>query len=343
VSLQYGLRFSAFQNIGPGTTYSYDRSDPDEYRPLDTLSRERGAIFHTFTALEPRLALRWQLDAANSFKASYNRTVQYVHLATNTMSPTPLDVWFPSGPNVEPQRADQVAVGFFRNWNDDLVESSIELYYKDMSNVMDFKDHANIIANRFFEGEVRPTEAYSYGLELLVRKNAGMFSGWVSYTWSKTMMQSPFINNGDPYPAPYDRRHNLALVGMYDLTPRLHLGATWVYLTGAARTLPTGRFEYGGWVTPIYSERNSVRLPDYHRLDLSLTLDGKKPHERGKLRTGVFRDLQGSWNLSVYNVYNRFNAYSIQFAANAEDPYIMEAEKFFLFKIFPAITYNFKF
>lgn len=344
LTLQYGLRFSAFQNIGSATFYEYDKTNPQEYVVTDTLEYGNNEIFNTYTAIEPRFNLRYKINPRSSLKATYNHTVQYLHLATNTMSPTPMDVWFPSSKNIKPQKADQVAAGYFHNFKDNMFEVSLETYYKKMYNIIDFRDHANIIANPHFEAEVRSGDAYSYGLEFLLRKQEGNLTGWLSYTWSKTMSQIDEINDGEEFPTPYDKRHDISIVLSYQLTERIAFGANWVYSSGAPRTMPVGRFEYGNMIAPVYSDRNSVRLPDYHRLDLSLTIDGKKPEDKKPRRNGKPRwDYQSSWNFSVYNAYNRHNAYSINFERDADNPDVMTAEKMYLFKVFPSITWNFRF
>jgi len=308
ITIQYGLRFSAFQNLGKNTLFKYDMTDPKEYVVVDSIIYGKGKIFNTYSGFEPRLNIVYQLNSSLSIKASYNRTLQYIHLATNTTATTPLDVWFPCSPNVKPQKSDQVALGLFKNFANDMFETSIETYYKKMQNVIDFRDHAALLLNKKFEGELRTGDGYSYGLELYLKKQEGAFSGWISYTWSKTMRTINTINNGKAFPAPYDKPHNIAIVASYDISRRINISANWIYNTGAPRTMPTGRFEYGGLIVPIYSDRNSVRLPDYHRMDLSITL-----YNKNTKRNGSLKKYEGSWNLSVYNVYNRHNAYSINF------------------------------
>ncbi len=329
-NLRYGLRFSSFHNMGPGTVYNYD----DEYQPIDSTVHESGEVFHHLMGLEPRLAVSFMINDVSSVKSSYSRTRQYVHLAQNSTAGTPLDVWFPSTPNVNPQISDQVAIGYFRNLFKNRLEVSVEAYYKEMRNAIDFKDHASLLLNRFMEGEIRIGEATSYGLEFLFRKNDGKLNGWISYTYSKTTRKIPEINNGNPYAAPYDRPHDIAIVGNYEITKRLWVSANWVYSTGLPVTFPTGRFEYMGNIAPVYSNRNDYRMPDYHRLDLSVSF-GSKPKP----------DRKWNWdlNFSVYNAYARKNAWTINFVQDEENPSISYAEMTYLFPIVPALTWNFRF
>ena len=207
-----------------------------------------------------------------------------------------------------------------------------------MYNVIDFRDHANLFLNEFLEGEIRQGNAYSYGLELMIKKDLGKLTGWASYTLSKTMRKIDEINDGKEYYAPYDKPHDFSLVLSYKITDRLRIGGNWVYSTGAARTFPTGRIEYGNMIVPVYSDRNSIRIPDYHRLDLSLDFDLRKQRKNGKNKK-----IESSLNLSIYNVYNRKNPWVINFQSDPNDPNITYAEVTYLFGIIPSITYNFRF
>ncbi len=330
LTIEYGLRYSLFQNTGKGTVYSFD----EDYQVIDTTEYSSGEIFHNHHGFEPRIGVVYRIDSRQSIKASYNRTRQYLHQATNSTSATPLDIWFPSSPNVKPQIADQWTAGYFRNFMDNMLESSVEVYYKNMANQIDFREHAVLILNPQLEGELRTGKAWSYGVEFMVNKSKGDFTGWLSYTWSKTRRKIPAINDGNPYPAPYDRPHDLAIVLSYKLSDRFNIAANWVYNTGRPITMPTGRFEYGGMILPVYSERNAERLPDYHRLDLSLTIN---------TRTSPDRTWQGKWNISVYNAYHHKNVFSYYFRQKDENPYETQAYKIYMFGIIPAVTYNFSF
>ncbi len=338
LSVQYGLRLSVFQNIGKAHYYLYDDTDPQNYEVTDTIDQPSGKIYNTFSNLEPRLGIKYTLNEFSSVKASYNRTSQYIHLATNTTSATPLDIWIPSTPNVEPQIADQVALGYFRNFKNNVFETSAEVYYKKMKNSIDFRDHAELLLNDRLEGELRRGDAESYGFELLLRKQEGKLTGWISYTLSRTMRTIPEINDGKPYFAPYDKTNDVSFVLSYDIGKKINASGTWVYSTAPPRTMPTGRFEYGGMIVPVYSDRNSIRIFDYHRLDLSLTYYFRRYNDENKKHK-----FESSLNASVYNAYSRKNPYSINFSQSDDNPNETIAEMYYLFKAIPSITYNFKF
>jgi hypothetical protein len=328
--LKYGLRYSLFQNIGSGTVYRFD----DRYQVVDSLVYARGRIYNTYDGIEPRAGLTFLLNEQSSLKLSYSRSRQYIHLASNSTGGTPLDIWFPSSPNVKPQIADQVAGGYFRNFLDNSVEASAEVYYKYIENAIDFRDHAELLLNKELEGELRFGTARSYGLELLIRKNTGKLTGWVGYTLSRSERTIDGINGNKTYLSPYDKPHDVSIVLSYDLSPRLSFGANWVYATGNPVTFPTGRAVIGNKVVPIYSDRNTYRMPDYHRLDFSITLLGREKEGRA---------YRGEWNLSVYNAYARKNAWAINFVQDEANPDVTYAEKTYLFSIIPSLTYNFKF
>lgn len=330
LALRYGLRYSLFNSVGPATIFTYN----SEYEVTDSTTYQDGDFFNSYHGIEPRLAVNYLLGERSSLKASYARTRQYMQMASNSTAGTPLDIWFPASPNVAPQLSDQVSVGYFRNFLDNKLETSIELYYKKMDNAIDFRDHAQLFLNPQLEAELRVGEATSYGAEFYIKYDISKFSGWISYTRSKTTRDIPEINDGVPYPAPYDKPNDLAIVFSYDISKRISLGANWIYSTGVPFTLPTGRFEFGGNILPIYTGRNEYRLPDYHRLDLSVTLRGKeKPGKRW----------QGEWNFSFYNAYARKNVWTLNFQQDEDNPEITYAEMTYLFTIIPAITYNFSF
>jgi hypothetical protein len=329
-TIKYGLRFAMFQNVGPGTYYNYDAN----YDPVDSINYSKGDFFNSYTSFEPRLAFTCLINDLSSIKGSYSHSAQFLALAQNSTAGTPLDIWFPATPNVKPQISDQIAAGYFRNFNQNMFEVSGEVYYKKLSNVIDFCDHAQLLLNQYIEGELRVGSGYSYGFETMVRKNNGHLTGWISYTYSRSFRLIPEINGGNKYRAPYDKPHSVNIVANYEISKRLTTSVTWVYATGLPVTFPTGRAIIGNAIIPIYSNRNGYRMPDYHRLDISVSLKGKeKPGKKW----------HGEWNLSLYNVYNRHNAWAINFTQDANDPNITYAEKTYLFSIIPALTYNFKF
>jgi len=329
-TIKYGLRYALFQNIGPGTYYSFDA----DYNPVDSTVYAKGDIFNSYSSFEPRIAFTLLLNDVSSIKGSYSHSAQFISLAQNSTAGTPLDIWLPASLNVKPQLCDQISAGYFRNFRKNMYEVSAELYYKDLKNVIDFRDHAQLLLNQYLEGEMRTGRGYSYGIETMVRKDAGRLTGWVSYTYSRSFRIVKEINDGNRYNAPYDKPHSANIVVNYDISRRLTASATWVYSTGLPVTFPTGRAVIGNSILPIFSNRNAYRMPDYHRLDVSVSLKGKEKPGR------KWRD---ELNLSVYNAYNRHNAWSINFVSDPDDPNITYAEKTYLFSIIPAVTYSIKF
>ncbi|MFT3737641.1 MAG: TonB-dependent receptor [Breznakibacter sp.] len=330
INFRYGLRYAVFQNMGKATVYEFGEND--EVTGEKTYGK--GDIYKTYHALEPRLGLTYLLTPTASLKASYSRTAQFLHLASNSTSGTPLDVWFPSSPNVKPQLSDQISAGWFKNLDGNKIELSAELFYKKMQNSIDFKDYPDLLLNEHLEGELRFGKSYAYGAEMLVRFNLDKWNGWVGYTYSRSERKINGINDNEWYLSPYDHPHDCSVVLNHRLSKRVMLSGNWVYFTGSPTTFPVGRFESGGTVVPIYSKRNAERMPDYHRLDLGCTIAGKeKPGRRW----------QGEWVISLYNAYARHNAWSISFVADEDDPYMTKAQKTYLFSMIPSVTYNFKF
>ncbi len=330
LSLDYGLRVSLFSNIGETRFFEYA---DDNMTVVDTLFFRPFEPVKTYGGLEPRLSARFLIDESSSIKASYNRMYQYLHLLNNNAASSPLNIWQPSGPFIRPQFADQVAGGYFKNFKDNTFEFSVEIFYKWLYDVTDFKDNADLILNEQIELVLLQGTGRTYGVEFLFRKQRGRFTGWISYTYSKSMLTIPGINNDQPYLAPWDRPHNLSLVGSYDLSERVTLSANWVYTTGLPATLPVGQFFFQGIPVPLYSERNTDRIPDFHRLDLSVIWDLNKNK----------RKFEQNLNFSVYNAYYRKNIWSFNIAPREDDPFVLEVRKFWLFAIIPSITYNFNF
>ncbi len=236
LTLKYGLRYSVFQNLGKGTVYKFN----NDFNVIDTLTYPSGKTFHTYQGFEPRFGLNYVINNSSSVKASYSRTIQYMQLASNSNGGMPLDVWFPASPNIKPQKADQFSVGYFRNFMNNNIETSIEAFYKKMYNVIDFKDHAELLMNPRMEGEIRTGEALAYGVEFLVKKNDGRLNGWISYTYSKATRKIPLINDGETYNSPYDKPHTINVVMNYQLSKRSQIAATWVYASGSPMTAPVG-------------------------------------------------------------------------------------------------------
>ena len=329
-TIKYGLRYTLFQNIGNGEqVYKLEN-----YAVKDSATYARGTIYHSYGRWEPRLGMVYEFNEANSVKASYSHTVQFIQLASNSSAGSPLDVWFQSTPNVRPQMCNQFAVGYFRNFKDNMFETSVELYYKKMEDVIDFKDHADLIANENLEQELRFGSGQAYGLELMVRKNDGKLNGWVSYTLSKARRKVDEINDGQWYRSPYDKPNNISVVLNYELSRQWIVSANWVYASGTPVTYPTGRYEIEGRYVPIYSGRNEFRYPDYHRLDLSATWSFKG---------NATRRFKSELNFSVYNAYGRHNPWTIMFRQEKDNPDKVYAEMVYLFSFVPSITYNFTF
>ncbi len=358
LSVEYGLRASQFNRFGQDEFFVYENDNPVEFdpftlvyreaEPIDTLEPSRGNTLKKFFNLEPRVSMSYNFNGKSSIKASYTRLAQYLHLLSNTSSPTPLDVWTPSGPFVEPQLLDQYAVGYFRNINEGEYSFETEAFYKDIQNRIEYIDGANLIANNAIEQVILNGQARAYGIEFLLRKNEGAFTGWLAYTLSRSEQRTPGrnldldtgrsdletgINFGEWYSTPFDKTHDLSFFGNYELNDKWTFNANFLYQTGQPTNYPVGQFEFEGLTVPFYGLRNQERLPDFHRLDISATLTPRKNEGRR---------WQSEWVFSIYNVYNRRNAASINFREN-EDTGRNEAIRTSIFGIIPSVTYNFKF
>lgn len=350
ISLSYGLRFSNFLRLGQQTMNTYTNDQPvifnpdfqiyQSAEPIGTVSYGKNKTIAKFDNLEPRFAVSYVINEEQSVKASYNRMTQYLHLISNTQSPTPLDVWAPSDRYLKPQLLDQVAIGYFRNFKDDLYSLEVESFFKKIKNRVDYIDGANLIANEAIEQVILNGKARAYGLEVLFRKNFGRFKGWVSYTLSRTEQQvagrtpeETGINNGNWYKTGFDKLHNLAVVANYKLNEKWRFSANLIAQTGQPVTFPNGQYQYEGITVPVFSGRNEENLPTYHRLDVSATLTPTK--NKG-------RKWQAEWVFGIYNLYNRQNAASITFRQNQETG-SNEALRLSIFGIVPSATYNIKF
>ena len=322
--LNYGLRLSSFSLLGPGSVFTYN----SEGNPIDTMNYGSGKFIKTYFSFEPRLTATLVLSDVSSIKSSYTRTVQYLHLLSNSTSTNPSDLWVPSTNNVPPEYADQVDLGYFRNLDDNEYESSLVLYYKNMMNLIDYKNGADLRLNPTVESLLLFGRGWSYGVEFMLKKKFGSLTGWIAYTLSRTEEQFAQIDNGQPFPATQDRTHDVSIVLVYDLNARWSFGATWVYYTGNAITFPSGNYMIGGRLVPYYTSRNGYRMPSYNRLDLSVTWN---INEHSNL------------NLSVYNAYDRMNPYAITFQQVPGNPNQTETLQTTIFPIIPSITYNFKF
>jgi hypothetical protein len=326
-NIEYGLRLASFNLLGPGNFYTYDNGDV-----VDTTHYNKSKIVKTFVNIEPRLNFSYIINQSNSLKASYTRNTQNLHLLSNSTSSTPTDIWITSSNNVKSEIGDQISLGYFKNFKNDKYHLSGEVYYKWMQNQLDLKNGADIRANEHIEGELLFGKGRAYGLELLVKKKHGKFNGWIGYTLSRTERQIQGINDGSWYPAKQDATHDISIVGIYDINKKWSVSATWVYKTGNAVTFPSGKYEINGNTEFYYTERNASRMPEYHRLDIGATRWFKKTDK-----------FESSLNFSIYNVYGRKNAYTIDFEDDPNDPTKTRAVMTYLFTFVPSITYNFKF
>ncbi|MEZ4952746.1 MAG: TonB-dependent receptor [Saprospiraceae bacterium] len=336
LTLQYGLRFSTFQRLGSEDIYLYENGIPtDREAIVDTVSYSKNEKIISFSAPEPRFSANYVINNQQSVKFSYNRMRQYIHLVSNTTSATPIDIWTPSGKYIDPATVDQVALGYFRNFKSNAYEASIEGFYKDFDNLLDYKDGAELLLNSTLETELLSGEGRAYGLELSVRKNKGAITGWVSYTLSRSERKVPGINDGEYFPSNYDKTHDLSITAAWKINERWQLSSNFAFATGRPITYPASRYVYDGITVPHYNNRNGARTPDYHRLDIGVQLTPKKNKDRR---------WQSSWDFGVYNAYARKNAYSIFFRQNEDNPLETEAVRLSIFgSVLPYVTYNFSF
>lgn len=349
LSVSYGARLSMFHRLGQDELNIYENNNPltfnedigiyQKTEPIGTETFNKSDVIESFANIEPRIAVAYQLNDNASVKASYNRMSQYLHLLSNTSSPTPLDIWTPSGKYVKPQLLDQVAIGYFKTFKNNVFSLEVESFYKTIKNRIDYVDGADLIANDAIEQIILNGEARAYGLEVLLRKNEGRFTGWLAYTLSKSEQRTPGktaaetgINNGEWYNTAYDKTHDISLTGSYELNKKWSFSSNFIFQTGQPTTYPNGQYEYNGLVIPNYEARNSSRLPSYHRLDISATYN-PKPESIKKFK--------GEWVFGVYNIYGRKNAASISFRENRNTG-VNEAVRLAIFGIVPSVSYNFK-
>jgi hypothetical protein len=341
IILNYGLRIPVWQNFGPTTVYAFN----NDYQVSDTNIYNKNRSYFTQISPEPRISIKYIINKKISFQAGYSRTTQFLQILSNSVSPfTSLEVWVPCGPNIKPQIADQFSVGYFQNFLNSKLNISAEVFYKQFYNTIDYKEHADMLYNPQLEGELRFGKGWSYGIELMLSKPQGNFTGWLSYTYSRALLKIYGVNNDDIYPANYDSPNNFNINLSYNLK-RWLFSASWIYMTGNAITTPVAFYYYNGYTIPIYSSKNNDRLPDYHRLDFSVTFRINKPERR----------FQHSIMLTVYNAYARNNPISINFnkiiddngkfvvPADLNGNYELVPTKMYVAGIIPSINYKFKF
>lgn len=350
ISIKYGLRLSAFLRQGQNRINVYENDLPVVYNPdfgiyeqadpVDVISASRSEILNTFINFEPRLAVSYAFNDNHSIKAGYNRMVQNLHLITNSSSPTPLDVWAPSGQFIDPQLLDQVAVGYFSNLSEDKFSIETEVFYRKIQNSIDFIDGANLIANDNIERDILIGEGRAYGWEFMFKKNTGKLTGWIAYTLSRSEQRTPGrtpeepgINNGEWYLNNFDKTHDLSVVASYELDDRWELNLNFIAQTGQPVNFPVGQYQFQDLTIPVFEGRNLNRLPTFHRLDLGVNHYPRKYKDR---------NWKAYWNFSIYNAYNRMNANSIIFRQDQQTGQ-NEAVRLAIFGIVPALSYNVKF
>lgn len=328
LAINYGVRLTAFSLLGPGDYFTISQGG----EITDTLKYTNRTFIKTYFNVEPRIVAAYVFGNESSVKASLSRTTQNLHLLSNSNFSEPTDLWLPSSEYIKPEIADQISFGYFRNIQDNMYEFSTEVYYKKLQNQIDLRDGAQIEANTNVEKEVLSGKGRAFGLEILIKKKKGEFTGWIGYTISRTERQISQINNGKYYPARQDRLHDLSIVGIYQFNSRWSFSANWVYYTGNAATFPSGKYEINGQTVNYYTERNGYRLPAYHRLDIGATFQRKKT-----------KKFESSWTFSLYNAYGRENPFLITFQESKDDPKKTEAVQTSLFRFVPSFTYNIKF
>jgi hypothetical protein len=346
LALDLGVRYSLYSYLGPNKIYIYqsDLSRTPE-RIIDSLTYSNNKPICWYSGLEPRISLRFTISANSSVKLSYNRIHQYVNLVSNTAVMAPTDVWKLSSPNLKPLTCDHFAIGYFRNFKNNTYETSIEFYYKNLTNAIDYKNGARILLNPYLEADLTNVRGYNYGVELYIKKNIGRLTGWASYTYSRSLQKTngifpeDKINDNQSFPSNFDRPNNLIINANYHISKRWRFNGTFTYSTGRPVTLPELKFNYQGYQLLYYSDRNKYRLPDYHRLDVSITLD-----ESLKIK----KRWKGSWTFSIVNLYGRKNAYSVFYKKEAHmvsydyrqyDTYML----YIIGRPLPMLTYNFTF
>ena len=339
LSVSAGIRYSIFSALGAKNVYEYASGvAKSENTIIDTVAYGSGDFIKTYHGPEYRLSLRYNLTSDMSVKLGYNRTRQYLHTLTNTAMVSPTDVWKLSDRHIRPQVGDQYSIGIFRNFRNNTVEASVETYYKSMRDFLDYRSGAQLILNHHIETDVINSMGKAYGVEAMLKKNTGKLNGWVSYTYSRSLVKtsdatsSEVINNGKYYPSNFDKPHDLTLVGNYRFSRRFSTSFNFTYSTGRPITVPLATYELGGVKRVYYSDRNQFRIPDYYRADVGLNIEGN--HKVRKLA-------HSSWTVSVYNLTGRKNPYSVYFIS--EDSKIKGYKLSIFGQPIPTVTYNFKF
>jgi hypothetical protein len=334
-----GLRYSLYAALGPKSQNTYEEGLPrNESTMAGTREVGNGEVIETYARPEFRLSARYAFLPDFSAKISYNNTYQYIHTLSNNTTISPTDTYKLTDLNIKPQQAKQYSLGLYKNFKENMYEFSVEGYYKESDNILDYKVGAQLFLNENVETEVLQGDGKAYGVEFLLKKSEGRLNGWLGYTYSRSLLRldgefrEQRVNNGDFFPANFDKPHDVSLVANYKLTKRFSFSANFVYQTGRPVTIPVGKFNPGTGQLPVYSDRNQFRIPDYYRLDLSFNVEGNHKIEKFA---------HSFWNISVYNVLGRNNPYSVFFVTDDGD---IQAYQSSIFSIpIPTITYNFRF
>lgn len=343
LSVDMGYRLSFWNNIGPATEYGYNQV----YQVTDTTIYADNNAYNGFEGFEPRVGMTYKIDSLSGISINYSKTKQYLQVLSNSISPfTSLEIWLPSGPNILPQKAKQYSIEYFKRIQNHNLDLTAEVFYKDMFNQIDYTDHARMLLNPLIEAELRFGTSWAYGLELLVKKQYDKIRGWIGYSYSRTRKKIKDLNNGEPFAPFYDRPHAINLNLSYYYSKRWLFSANWIYSSGSAISQPIGYFQYQGYTLPVYGAKNNARLPDYHRLDVSATLD---------LNSNSEKRFQHDITFSLYNAYWRKNYFSINYNKTFLDngSIVIPSDMYkasdlvptgkYIFGILPSITYNLRF
>ena len=338
-SVNAGIRYNIYNYLGPATVYEYVPGLPrTTYRIVDSTSYPKGKIIKTYAIPDIRISARYALDNSASIKFSFNTMSQYIHVISNTTNISPTDIWKLSDPNIKPQQGQQISLGYYKNFNANSIETSVEIYYKRMQDYLDYKNGANLLLNHHLETDVFETEGKAYGIEFLIRKTAGKLNGWISYTYSRTFLRQDdplagqLVNGGNYYPASFDKPNMVNFIGNYRFSHRYSASLNIVYSTGRPITLPIGVVHEGGTTVPIYSDRNQYRIPDYFRTDISINMEGNSKKDQ---------TFHNSWSVGVYNLTGRQNVYSVYFVQ--ENGQVKGYQLSIFGTLIPFITYNVRF
>jgi hypothetical protein len=338
-SVNEGIRYNVYNYLGPATVYEYVPGLPrTTYRITDSVSYPKGKIIKTYAIPDIRISARYALDNSASIKFSFNTMSQYIHVISNTTNISPTDIWKLSDPNIKPQQGQQISLGYYKNFNANSIETSVEIYYKRMQDYLDYKNGANLMLNHHLETDVFETEGKAYGIEFLIRKTAGKLNGWISYTYSRTFLRQDdplagqLVNGGNYYPASFDKPNMVNFIGNYRFSHRYSASLNIIYSTGRPITLPIGVVHEGGTTVPIYSDRNQYRIPDYFRTDISINMEGNSKKDQ---------TFHNSWSVGVYNLTGRQNVYSVYFVQ--ENGQVKGYQLSIFGTLIPFITYNVRF